>query len=181
MKTNKTNTTAALTANAITAKATASILASLLEDSASTIKKSTRLHEVDIPERITDETVRASILEADARFEGSVLLSEGVQAQQNAAVLQWKRAGLTKKEASERCKALCLAMGKSGGNARCIASRAMKAAKYDKDVKKAKARGARTEKNKLTIEEALLAYAMKALKSGKKAKAALLAAAALVK
>jgi len=181
MKTNKTNTTTALTANAITAKATASILASLLEDSASTIKKSTRLHEVAIPERITDETVRAAILEADARFEGSVLLSEGIQSQQNAAVLQWKKAGLTKKEASERCKTLCLAMGKSEENARCIASRAMASAGYEKDVKKAKARSSRTEKSKRTIEQALLAYAMKALKSEKKAKAALLAAAALVK
>jgi len=181
MKTNNTTTTA-LTANAITAKATASILASLLEDSASTIKKSTRLHEVaTIPERITDETVRAAILEADARFEGSVLLSEGIQSQQNAAVLQWKKAGLTKKEASERCKTLCLAMGKSEENARCIASRAMASAGYEKDVKKAKARSSRTEKSKRTIEQALLAYAMKALKSEKKAKAALLAAAALVK
>lgn len=180
MKTNNT-TTLTTTATAISAKASAAILAAIMEEVADATPKSTRLHAVTIPSRITDETVKASILEADAIFEASEHIKDGIQSRQNAAVMQWKRAGLTKKEASERCKALCLAMGKSEENARCIASRAMSAAGFDKDVKKAKARGARTAKSKRTIEEALLAYAMKALKSEKKAKAALLAAAALVK
>lgn len=147
MKTNITTTT-------ISAKASASILASLLDDVAEAVTKETRkaegrLHSVSIPERISDETVKASIMEADATFEASFRLGEAMQARQNAAVIAWKKAGLTKSEASARCKALCIAMGKSAANARSIACRAMEAAEFDKDESKVKARKARKGKGKV--------------------------------
>lgn len=133
------------TVTTISAKASASILSALMGDAQGDMKK-TRLHAVAVPAHITDETVKSSILEADAIFEASFIIGESMQARQNAAVLAWKKAGLTKREASSRCKALCLAMGKSEANARSIASRAMEAAGFDKDEKKVAARKARKGK-----------------------------------
>lgn len=197
MKT-KTNTTTA-TSNAakfslafltLSARSSKSAIASVVEDIPDMMSKTKALVAVaSLPDTVTDETIREEINAADAAFTSAEHIKGALYKRQAEAMKVWIRhLGLDKAACYARAKGLLVKANYSENHAASEASKACALVGFAKDEKKVKARAARTAKAKakakgesLPIAQALKEYAMKALKDKSKARAALLAAAALIK